>query len=419
MREKSAEIVRSAARYALAAVRWLPAAVLIGLLGGAVGAAFHHGIRLATGFRETHGWVIFLLPVGAIVIALLYRLLRLGPDAGTDLVLEAVRSERQVPLQLAPAMLLSTVLTQFVGGSAGREGAALQIGGSMAEGVAKLLHIRQENRQLMVLCGMAAVFSALFGTPVAASVFVLEVASVGRFTYSALVPTLCAALTAGKVAALLKSEVVRMTLPAGDVGAVLTLQTAGLAVLCALLSIGFCVVVHQAGRLAGRFFKNPLLRALVLGAALLGLTFLSGTRDYNGAGMAFVERAVAGEAVDWYGFLLKLIFTAVTLAAGYKGGEIVPTFFVGAAFGAVVGPLLGLDAGYAAAVGMIGMFCGVVNCPFAALFLAVEIFGGAYLAPFAVTCALCYVFSGYFGLYSSQHIVRSKVGTELIDRTAG
>jgi H+/Cl- antiporter ClcA len=108
----------------------------------------------------------------------------------------------------------------------------------------------------------------------------------------------------------------------------------------------------------------------------------------------------------------------VTLAAGYKGGEIVPTFFVGAAFGAVVGPLLGLNAAFAAAIGMIGMFCGVVNCPFASLFLAIEIFGGAYLAPFAVTCALCYVFSGYFGLYSSQHILRSKVGTELIDRTA-
>jgi H+/Cl- antiporter ClcA len=145
---------------------------------------------------------------------------------------------------------------------------------------------------------------------------------------------------------------------------------------------------------------------------------LSGTRTYNGAGMDFVERAVAGEGVDWYAFLLKLIFTAVTLAAGYKGGEIVPTFFVGAAFGAVVGPLLGLNASFAAAIGMIGMFCGVVNCPFAALFLAIEIFGGACLVPFAVTCALCYVFSGYFGLYSSQHILRSKVGTELIDRTA-
>ena len=419
MREKTAQAVRSAARYALAAVRWLPAAVLIGLLGGAVGAAFHHGIRLAAAFRAAHDWVIYLLPVGAILIALLYRALRLPPDAGTNLVLEAVRSEQRVPLSLAPAMFIATVLTQFVGGSAGREGAALQIGGSLAQGAAKLLRIREEHHHLLVLCGMAAVFSALFGTPVAAAIFVLEVASVGRFLYSALVPTLCASLTAGAVAGLLQGEVVRMTLPlAGPVGVVLTLQTAVLAVLCAILSILFCVAVHQTGHAAAHVLKNPWLRALVLGAALLGLTLLSGGRTYNGAGMDFVEHAVAGAHVDWYGFLLKLIFTAITLAAGYKGGEIVPTFFVGAAFGAVVGPLLGLEAGYAAAIGMIGMFCGVVNCPFAALFLAVEIFGGAGLVPFTVTCALCYVFSGYFGLYSSQHILRSKVGTELIDRSA-
>ena len=418
MKTKTNQALRSAAQYAFAAVRWLPAAAIVGLLGGAVGAAFHHGVRLATAFRNAHDWVIFLLPVGAIVIALLYRALRLAPDVGTNLVLEAVRSEKQVPLLLAPAMFVSTVLTQFVGGSAGREGAALQIGGSLAVGAAKLLRIREEHHNLLILCGMAAVFSALFGTPVAAAIFVLEVASVGRFLYSALVPCLCASLTAAGVARLLQGEVVRMGLHLpGEIGAVFTLQTAALAVLCAIMSIVFCLAVHRTGILAAKYLKNPYLRALVLGAALLGLTLLSGVRTFNGAGMDFVERAVAGEKVDWYAFLLKLVFTAVTLAAGYRGGEIVPTFFVGAAFGAAVGPLLGLDPGFSAAIGMIGMFCGVVNCPFAALFLAMEVFGGAGLVPFAVTCALCYVFSGYFGLYSSQHILRSKVGSELIDRT--
>ena len=419
MKEKTKNAVHQAATYALAGVRWLPVAFLIGLLCGAVGAAFHHGIRLATAFRAAHDWVIYLLPVGAVVIALLYEGLRLAPDVGTNLVLEALHSDRQVPPLLAPAMLIATVLTQLVGGSAGREGAALQIGGSLADGVAHVLHIKEEHHHLLILCGMAAVFAALFGTPVGAAVFVLEVASVGRFLYSALLPTLCASLTAAEVARLLQGEVMRMTLPVlGGSGALRIGQTAVLAILCAFLSIVFCVAVHRAGHLAERYLKNRYLRAFVLGAALLGLTLVSGGRTFNGAGMDFVERIVAGEPVVWYAFLLKLIFTAVTLAAGYKGGEIVPTFFVGAAFGAVVGPLLGLDPAFAAAVGMIGMFCGVVNCPFASLFLAIEIFGGAYLAPFAVTCALCYVFSGYFGLYSSQHILRSKVGTELIDRTA-
>ena len=418
MKEKTKQAAKSAALYALAAVRWIPAAVLIGGLCGVVGAAFHHAIRLAAAYRAAHGWVIYLLVVGAAAITLLYKALRLGADAGTNLVLEAVRAEKQVPLALAPAMLIATVLTQFVGGSAGREGAALQIGGSLAQGVAKLLHIKEENHHLLVRYGMAAVFAALFGTPVAAAIFVLEVASVGRFLYSGLVPTLCASLTAAGVARLLDGEVVRMALPALAVTALFTLKTAALAVLCAILSIGFCVAVHQTGHLAARYLKNEYVRALVLGAALLGLTLLSGTRIFNGAGMDFVERCIEAGSAPWYAFLLKLVFTAITLAAGYKGGEIVPTFFVGAAFGAVAGPLLGLDGRFAAAVGMVGLFCGVVNCPFAALFLAVEVFGGEYLIPFAVTCALCYVFSGYFGLYSSQRILRSKVGSELIDRTA-
>ena len=418
VKEKSLETIRQAAIYAHAGVRWLPAAALTGVLCGLVGAGFHHGIRLAAAFRAAHGWAVFLLPVGAVLIALLYRALRLAPDVGTNLVLEAVRSENRVPPLLAPAMLIATILTQFVGGSAGREGAALQIGGSLAGGVARLLRIKEENHHLLILCGMAAVFAALFGTPVGAAVFVLEVASVGRFLYSALLPCLCASLTAAEVSKALHGEVMRLALPAWTGGGALLLQTAALAVVLALLSIVFCVVVHQTGHLAQKYLKNQYVRAFVLGTALLGMTLLSGTRDFNGAGMDFVERAIEGEPVVWYAFLVKLIFTAVTLAAGYKGGEIVPTFFVGAACGAVAGPLLGMDPRFAAAVGMVGMFCGVVNCPFAALLLAVEIFGAGYLGPFAVTCALCYVFSGYFGLYSSQHILRSKVGTELIDRMA-
>ena len=413
-------VLERAADYAFAAVKWLPVAMLVGLLGGAVGAAFHHGIRLAISLREANDWLLYLLPVGAILIALLYRLFRLPPDAGTNLVIEAVRSEKQVLVLLAPAMFLSTLLTQLVGGSAGREGAALQIGGGLAGGLARLLRIRDENHHLLVLCGMASVFAALFGTPVAAAVFVLEVASVGHFHYSALLPCVCASATAGWLSRQLGGEVMRLSFPAlGETGALLGLQTAALAVLCALLSIGFCVAVHGCDELAGRYLKNSYVRALALGAAVLALTLLSGTRLYNGASMALIERAVAGEGVDWYAFALKTLFTALTLAAGYKGGEIVPTFFVGAAFGATVGPLLGMNPGFAAAVGMVGMFCGVVNCPFASLFLAVELFGGTQLIPFALTCAISYVFSGYFGLYSRQHILRSKVGTELIDRYVG
>ena len=412
--------LRNAAEYALAALKWLPAAALIGLAGGVVGTAFHYAIRSVTEFRLGHPWVLWLLPVGAILIDLLYQVFRQPEEIGTNLVLEAIRSEQQIPLLLAPVIMFGTVLTHFFGGSAGREGAALQIGGSLASGFAKLFRVKEEqDRHLLILCGMAAVFSALFGTPVAAAFFVIEVVSVGRFFYSSLLPCLTASLVAFGINQLGRGEAVRLALSFGaGVTPLLVAQTAALAVLCALLSIVFCVAVHRCETLSAKLIKNRYLRAFVLGAILLGLSLLSGGQTYNGAGMDFVERAVAGDAVNWYDFLMKLVFTAVTLAAGYKGGEIVPTFFVGAAFGAVVGPLLGMDAGLAAAIGMVGLFCGAVNCPIASAFLAVEIFGGQYLMLIVITCAVSYIFSGYFGLYSSQHIIRSKVGTELIDRHA-
>lgn len=414
------KVLRSAAAYALSALKWLPAAVLIGAMGGVVGAVFHHAIGAATAFRLGHAWVLFLLPVGAILIDLLYRLFRLPDSAGTNLVLEAIYSTTRVPVRLAPVIVLGTVMTHFFGGSAGREGAALQIGGSLAYGVARLLRVEGEEEQnLLLLCGMAAVFAALFGTPVTAAIFVIEVISVGRFIYSGLLPTLASSLTAFGLSQLLGGEAVRLDLAfAGPVTAVLVLQTAALAVLGAVMSIVFCVVVHRCARISEKLLTNPFLRSFVLGALLLGMTLLSGGQAFNGAGMETVERAVAGERIAWYAFILKLLFTAVTLAAGYRGGEIVPLFFVGAAFGAVAGPLLGMDAGLAAAIGMVALFCGAVNCPMASAFLAVEVFGGGYLSLMMVTCAVSYIFSGYFGLYSSQHIVRSKVGNELIDRHA-
>ncbi|MBR1659812.1 MAG: chloride channel protein [Oscillospiraceae bacterium] len=412
--------IRAAADYAFAAARWLPVAVLIGLIGGAVGAAFHHSIAWATAFRLSHHWVVWLLPVGAIVIELIYRLFRLPDTAGTNLVLESIRSTGHIPLTLAPVILLGTVLTHFFGGSAGREGAALQIGGSLASGVARLFRVEgTEEQNLMIICGMASVFSALFGTPATAAMFVIEVISVGRLIYSGMLPALTSALTAFGVSQLLGGEAVRMHLAFdGNLSAPLVLRIAFLALLGALLSIVFCVAVHRCSHLSAKWIQNPFLRSFLLGTLLLGMTLLSGGQEYNGAGMETVEQAVAGEHIVWYAFALKLLFTAVTLAAGYRGGEIVPVFFVGAAFGAAVGPLLGLDSGLAAAMGMVALFCGAVNCPVASIFLAVEIFGGRCLSLAAVTCAVSYLFSGYFGLYSSQHIVRSKVGTELIDRHA-
>lgn len=404
--------LRRAFLYTVAALRWLPAAALTGLAGGAVCAAFHFATTYASRFRTEHGFVIWLLPVGAILVLLWYKLLRLAPSVGTNRVIDAANgTSADVPAALAPAIFGATVLTQFAGGSAGRTGAALQMGGGLGYGLGKLFRLDAHARQLLVLCGMSAMFSALFGIPVAAAIFVLEVVAVGRFRYGALVPCLTASLVSYLINVACGTEQTRISIaaPEGDT-LVMFFQTVALGVLCALVSILFVVAVHRCDHYAGKLLKNTYLRALVLGSILLGMTLLIGGQTYNGAGMNYVVTAVEEGGVAWYDFILKLLFTAVTLAAGYKGGEVAPTFFVGATFGAVAAPLLGMNASLGAALGMIAVFCGVTNCPIASVVLAVEIFGGGHLPLFALACGLSYVFSGYFGLYRSQRILHSKVG---------
>ena len=404
-------------KYLLAVIRWFPAAFLIGIAGGLVGTAFYFAVDYVTELRLAHPWILYLLPVGAVLCVLIYQAFRLPETVGTNRVIDAVRTDQGVPLRLLPVIFISTVMTHLFGGSAGREGAALQLGGSLGFQLSRLFRFGEKDSHLLTLCGMAAVFSALFGTPITAVFFVLEVIAVGEIYYAGLVPCLLSSLTAYALARFAGGESVRFVL---SVPAALTLgnvlRTAALGVGCAVLSIAFCVAVHRGESLAQRLLPHTLLRAVVIGAILLGMSLLVGTQTYNGAGMDVVFTALAGEHIPWYSFAVKLIFTAVTLAAGFRGGEIVPTFFVGATFGAVAGPLLGLDPGFAAALAMVALFCGVVNCPVASMFLAIEVFGGGQLVLFAVAVAVSYVLSGYYGLYSSQRIVYSKLRMEFINR---
>lgn len=399
--------------YVLSFLKWLFFAAVTGCIGGFVGVAFHVSVEKVTELRAEHGWIIYLLPVGGVVIAGLYKLCRLESQ-GTDRVIDSIRDNRGVPFLLAPLIFVSTVITHLLGGSAGREGAALQLGGSIGSQVGKLFKLNEKDMHLVILCGMSSVFSALFGTPITAAVFALEVISVGVVYYAGLVPCLVSGLVAYWISLWCKVEPVRFVLNvAPEYTPANFLRVSLLAALCGLLSILFCLAMHFSHKGAAKLFKNTFLRAAVGGAVVILLTFIFGT-DYNGAGMNIIERAVNGEASP-FAFLLKLIFTAVTIGFGFKGGEIVPTFFVGATFGCVVGSLLGLDPGFAAAVGLVTLFCGVVNCPIASVFLSIELFTADRLLYFALACALGYVLSGYFGLYSSQKIMYSKTKAEYIN----
>lgn len=413
--EKIKQTVKDAIGYILTFFRWVMTAAVTGCVGGAVGALFHKSVERVTELRAEHSYFIYLLPAAGVLIVFIYRILGLEDGIGTNDILKAVRKkEKGVPPMLAPAIFISTVLTHLCGGSAGREGAALQLGGSIASAIGKVFKVSEKEFPLVLMCGMAAVFSALFLTPLTAAIFAMEVISVGVIHYSALVPSLCAALIGYKISLMCNAVPLSYSICVPEVHLKSCVAVALLAALCAVLSIVFCIVMHGSGHLAARYIKNPYLRAVCGGAAVVGLTLLCGSFDYNGAGMNVAAEALAGKARP-EAFILKIVFTALTIGFGFKGGEIVPTFFIGATFGCIVGPLLGLDASFSAAIGLTALFCGVVNCPIASVFLALELFGADGILLFATACAVSYLLSGYYGLYSGQKIVYSKLKAEYID----
>lgn len=408
-------IIKSPLEYIRVLIKWLICAAIVGMVGGVFGSVFHLSIDYVTEFRSEHLWILFFLPIGGIIIALLYAVMGKKGKINTDRVIESAREDESVPLVMAPLIFISTCITHLLGGSAGREGAALQLGGSIGYNLGKVFRLSKEDMHIIVMSGMSAVFSALFGTPLTAAFFALEVTNVGIIHYVGLVPCLIASITAQKIAqgfglAPLHFDIVAtQTLTTS-----LLLKAIFLAVLCAIVSILFCAAIKKCEYYSDKLIPNRYIRAAVGGALIVGLTFAVGSFDYNGAGMDVIIRAMNGEASS-VAFLLKIIFTAITIAAGFKGGEIVPSFFIGSTFGCFVGGLLGMDPGLGAAIGFVALFCGVVNCPIASIILAFEAFGTNSILIMAVACGVSYMMSGYFGLYTSQKIAYSKLSEAFIE----
>jgi len=388
--------------------KWSLIGLLMGGIGGILGAAFHHALHFVTHLRGENPWLIFLLPVGGLLTVGIYRLFKMRNNRGTNEIIDAILNGDPVNPMVAPVIFLATSITHLLGGSAGREGAALQLGGSVASKLSKLLRLKENERTVMIMAGMSAVFAGLFGTPLTATLFCMEFESVGTLFTPALLPCYLAAFMASRVSAamgvhaetFILSESVPFTFSTNW-------QLLVLAVLVGVLGIVMCWTFHEAEHLAAKRLPNPWIRILTGGALVMALTLLVGDHRYNGAGMDMALKAVAGQA-DWYDFLMKMLFTAVTLAAGFKGGEIVPTFCIGATFGCLVGGLIGLDPGFAAALALVGLFCCVTNSPIASILLSIEMFGGANVYLFAFVCVIAFVISGNWGLYSSQVIRFSK-----------
>ena len=385
-------------------LKWGLLGLLMGALGGLIGAGFHHALHFVTHVRSEHTWLIFLLPIGGLLTVGLYKLPKLQNNKGTNEIIDATLDGHPVSAAVFPGIFLATAMTHLFGGSAGREGAALQLGGSTASCLARVFRLDQQSRKVMVMSGMAAVFAGLFGTPLTAALFCMEFESVGTVFSPALLPCFLAAFVASRVSLCFGVHAEGILLETALGMDILTLgKVAVLSVAISVLGIAMCAFFHRAEHFAHHRIPNPFVCIAVGGAAVLVLTLIAGDHRFNGAGMDMALAAVEGET-DRYNFLIKMLFTAVTLAAGFKGGEIVPTFCVGATFGCLLGGFLGLDAGICGALGLIGLFCCATNSPIASIVLSIEMFGSANLYLFALVCVICFVLSGNSGLYASQII---------------
>ena len=302
-------------------IKWTILGLVIGAFCGVIGSAFHIGVHHATELRAEHPWLLWCLPLAGLGIVGFYKLTKVE-GKGTNSIIDQVHLGKGLPFFLLPAIFLGTILTHLCGGSAGREGAALQMGGTIGFHTGRLLRLDDRDLRVATLAGMAAFFSALFGTPLAATVFAMMVISIGIMYDVAFIPCLTAALTAYGVSLTMGVEPTRFTVAMPELEGWMLVRVAVLAALCAVVSTVFCNVIHIVEHQMDHRIKNSWARAVIGGVAVIALTYLCGTTDYNGAGMEVVTAAVEGGVARPEAFLLKMLFTAVTLAAGYKGGEI-------------------------------------------------------------------------------------------------
>ncbi len=376
----------------------LISAAIIGAVCGLVGALFAKSIGFATDLREKNSFLIYLLPIGGLVSVGLYKLTK-TEGIGTIRVLESARGGEKVPVLLMPVIFAASVITHLFGGSAGKEGAALQIGGTVAEAVSKITRADEEKHSVYMICGMAALFSAAFGTPFAAWLFALEVVWNKKAIIISAIPALISSLIANMVSVAVGVAPERFELHSlPGLGFAVIGKTLLISAVVAAVSMIFCYLLHGTEKLLEKLLKNPFVRIFAGGCVIIVLTLIFGT-DYNGGGMGIIERIFEEGIVKPEAFLLKIIFTVITVSSGYRGGEIVPSLFIGSTLGGALSPFLGLTPEFGAATGMIAFFGGVTNCPLASAVISIELFGAEGFVFFAVAAFTAKLFSWKKCLY--------------------
>jgi H+/Cl- antiporter ClcA len=408
-------------------LRWTLLAVPVAVLAGSATAFFLWSLDQVTKLQWAHPQWLWFLPVGGVVVGLLYHYLGKGSDKGNNLLIDEIHEPGGgVPTRMAPLVLFGTLVTHLFGGSAGREGTAVQMGGSLADMLVRLFRLGQENRRLMLMCGIAAGFGAVFGTPLTGAIFAMEVLVIGRVQYDALIPVLIASVVGD---ATCSAWGVHHTVYHLDVAA-----NAGSHAPLEALLLGKVALAGMAFGLGGWFFSELThsmqrgiaklvpyapLRPALGAVVVIALVYVMGTREYLGLG---VEAPPGGQVSILASFeeggatplswLWKTIFTSVTLSSGFKGGEVTPLFFIGSTMGNALGVLMHEPVALFAALGFIAVFAGAANTPLACTVMGIELFGAHYAVYFAVACFVSYLFSGHSGIYLSQRVGVSKKGGE-------
>ncbi|MFM9106313.1 MAG: chloride channel protein [Chloroflexota bacterium] len=389
-------------------------AVPVGVAAGLASAAFLAALAAVTAYRESHGWLIFLLPAAGALMAWAYATVGRSAAGGNNLILDQIHGGRDdlVPLRMFPLILASTLLTHLVGGSAGREGTAVQMGGAIAAAAGRRLGLTAEHLRVLLMCGVSGGFAGVFGTPLAGAVFGMEVLALGGFRYGAMLPCLAAAVSADLTVRLLgiphAHYAIATPAPPAGIAPVLLVAVAGVAFgLCSALFIESVALVE---RMARRFAPDPVRRAALGGAAVLALTLALGTRAYNGLSLPLLASTFDGGAVPALAFLFKLILTAVTLGVGFKGGEVTPLFVIGATLGVTLAAFIPLEPDFLAALGFIAVFAAAANAPVACVIMGAELFGNGAILYGGIAVFVAYTVSGHRGIYHAQRILAPKFG---------